>query len=144
MAAALDLSKHQFAETASKGRWIELSEGGEVLVARWNNPQFRQLQTKLYQEYRRPGQGPRIKGNTIPGEVQEKITFELVVKTIVMDWRGFMNGAEELECEDKTKRTVLGNEQYRWIFDEITAAAMDEEAYRQGALEDDLGNSQAA
>lgn len=141
MAAVLDLSKHRFSESSLKGRWIELSEGGEVLIARWNNPDFRKLQTKLYQDYRNPRLGgKRIKGNKIPGEVQEEITFELVINTIVQDWRGFMNGAEPLECNLANKKALLGNEQYRWIFDEITAAAMDEESYRQEALEEDLGN----
>ena len=35
------------AAVSSEGRWVMLSEGGEVLVARWDNPAFRSLQTKL-------------------------------------------------------------------------------------------------
>lgn len=137
---ALDIAKHGYSESALKGRWIDLSEGGKILVARWNNPQFRQLQTKLYQVYRRPGQGPRIKGNNIPGEVQEKITFELVVKTIVLDWAELTSGETAFPCTEENKRLLLGDEKYRWIFDEITTAAMDEESYRQETIEEDLGN----
>ena len=140
--AVLDISKVAFNEAALKnGRWVDLSEGGEVCIARWNNAKFRALQTKLYQEYRRPRHGgPRIKGNNIPGEVQEEITFELVVKTILLDWRGFANGSTEFPCTEENKRALLGQEKYRWIFDEIVQASMDEEAYRQEAIEDDVGN----
>lgn len=142
--ATLDITKHAYNETALRGRWIELSRGGEILIARWNNPEFRKLQTKLYQDYRKPGQGPRIKGNHIPGAVQEKISFELVVKTIVLDWRNISSGADAFPCTDENKRFLLGNEQYRWIFDEITGAAMDDDAYLQELAEEDQGNSEAA
>lgn len=143
--AVLDITKHVFTETSQKGRWVELSEGGEVLVARWNNPQFRKLQTKLYQDFRRPrANGPHIKNNKIPSEVQEEITFELVMKTVLVDWRGFAEGDKDFPCNEANKRLILGNENYRWIFDEIVQAAMDEESYRQANIEEDLGNSEAA
>ena len=141
----LDIQKHAFKESSNKGRWVELSEGGEVLVARWNNPEFRKLQTKLYQDYRNPrANGPRIKGNKIPPQVQEEITQKLVEKTILMDWRGFSSGTEEFAFTPENKKLILTDERFRWIFDEIVAAAMDEEAYRNEGIEEDLGNSEAA
>lgn len=140
--AGLDLAKAAFnIEAVSKGRWVPIGRGGEeaeFCIARWNNPEYRALETQLYQKARRER---RIKDNNLPADVMEEITLKLVVLTILKDWRGLNSNGVALPCTKENKFAVLGNESYRWILEDIIAAAREEEAYQQEAKEEDLGNS---
>jgi hypothetical protein len=109
-----------------------LSEGGEVLVAKWDNPRFRARQMELQQEYRRPAPGRKhIKGRNIPPEIAEEINMKLVLDTILLDWRDFVDGTEEVPYSRDAAKALLAQEDFRWILDEITTAAMDEDGYRK-------------
>mgnify|MGYP004446937645 CR=1 FL=1 len=130
------------AAVSSEGRWVMLSEGGEVLVARWDNPAFRSLQTKLQQEYRRPAPGRKhIKGRTVPPEIAEEMNYRLVLDTILLDWRDIEESPGAAFPYSKgNAKDLLGKEEYRWIFDEIVNAALDESSYRAEELEEDIEN----
>lgn len=140
--AGLDLQKAGFdVEAVSKGRWVPIGRGdgeAEFCIARWNNPEYRALETQLYQKARRARE---IRDNFVPPKVQDKITLELVVNTILKDWRGLNNNGVDLPCTKENKIAVLGNEEYRWILDDVISAAREEEAYHQEVKEEDLGNS---
>lgn len=141
---ALNLKRARIdTQISAKGRWVMLTgstdgdgddgQGGEVLVARWDNPAFRALQMKLQQEYRRPQAGRKhIKGRHIPPEIAEEINFRLVSETILLGWRDIdEEPGKPLEYSKENARALLRDESLRWIFDEIVSAAMDEAAYRE-------------
>jgi hypothetical protein len=144
--AVLNLkSSARNAELMKKGRWVDLSEGGEVLVASTGTVNFRTFYNKIQEEYRRPDKGKlRIRGTKIPPETSEILMFETVINTVLLDWRGFENDGEVIPCTLENKRTILNDDQYRWIYNEVVQIATDEDAYRKEALEDDAGNLETA
>ena len=117
-------------------------QGGEALVAAWENQKFRALQTKLQQEFRRPAPGRKhIKGRHIPAEIAEEINYQLVEQTILLDWRDInVSEGVPLMFNKETSAALLRNEEQHWFFNDIVAASMDEAGYRQEEAEEDVEN----
>lgn len=72
--------------TATEGKWFPLSmlDGTEVKVAKSGNPNYEKLAQKLYKPYQ---DQLRRRVNLAAG-VTDRIQNDLIVQTLLLDWRG--------------------------------------------------------
>lgn len=116
-----------------EGVWQSLGEGGEVLIARWNNPRCSRLFSKLIKPFRR-----QIDAGTMDPKKSEEILARVMAETILLDWRGFFDGNDPLEYSTETAFELLKDvHDFREL---IKSLSEDAEAYRERELEDAEGN----
>lgn len=84
----------QFQTDAKKeieGTWIPLSATARIKVAREGNPRHQACLKRLTAPYLKPG----IRTNDIPDDTWEAVTREAAAETLLVDWEGIVNDANE-------------------------------------------------
>lgn len=117
----------------TEGVWQPIGEGAEVKVARFGNPKS----ARLFQRYTRPYRR-QIDNGTMDPKKQEEILARVMAESVLLDWRGFHLGDEEVEYS--TERAFEFLRDYRELRELVKDYAEDAEAYRQESLEDAEGN----
>jgi hypothetical protein len=132
--------KSQFSTNTKKeteGVWIKGGDGAEFLIARANNPAALKLSVQLMRPYRalqRAGQ--------VPKDVQEDVGLEVLSRTILLDWKGVKEGAEEVAfTPDEAKRML---KTYPEFADFIAAIAQDYKNFQDEDEKARQGNSSSA
>jgi hypothetical protein len=101
-----------------EGKWFNLSmlDGVEVKVAKSGNPNYEKLAQKLYKPY----QDQIRRKITLSDSVTKRITTELLVNTLLMDWRG-MPGEDGMEVpfSKEVARELLDDPELKEIREEI-------------------------
>jgi hypothetical protein len=103
---------------AVEGKWFSLSmlDGVEVKVAKSGNPNYEKMAQRLYKPY----QDQIRRKITLSDSVTKRITTELLVNTLLMDWKG-MPGEEGMEVpfSKETAREILDDPELKEIREEI-------------------------
>jgi hypothetical protein len=129
----MDLAK-EFGTDPTKeaeGVWFDI-RGAGFLLKRANNPEFRARSFKLARQNRRARRD----------EAADEVTTDLIVNTVLMDWRDVEERGEPLPfSKENAKRVLL---QYRDLLDEIFERASDIEAYQTDQDEEIAKNSETS
>jgi len=65
------------------GVWVDLGDGGSILVARWDNPHYQ----KFVREALRPHRAA-IRKRTLSDEISDDVVLRAYANTILLDWKG--------------------------------------------------------
>lgn len=121
------------------GTWVDLGDGAQVKVARFGNAKHREIIAKLQKPYA----GTLKAGLEIPEEAKMKMAVESIATSILLDWRGIEdeNGSPLPYSLDNARKLLNDLKDFR---DTVTYLAMQQETFRQTALEQAAKNSEPA
>jgi hypothetical protein len=122
-------------KTSVEGKWFPMSmlEGVEVKVAKSGNPNYEKLAQKLYKPYQ-----DQIRRRVSLSEgVTKRITTDLIVRTLLMDWRGMPGeDGKEVPFSKEVARELLDDPELKEIREEILGFADNFSAFQMEADED--------
>jgi hypothetical protein len=103
---------------AVEGKWFPMSmlAGVEVKVAKSGNPNYEKLAQRLYKPY----QDQIRRKVTLSEDVTKRITTDLIVKTLLMDWKGMPGeDGKEVPFSQEIARELLDDPELKEIREEI-------------------------
>ncbi len=117
-----------------EGKWFPLAmiDGVEVKVARGGNPNYKKALRRLYKPFER-----QIRRNKPISPVEEdRIQLELLVGTLLLDWRGMPSEVKGVEVpfSKEVARELLGDPELKELKDEVVGFSEEFEAFQ---IEDD-------
>jgi len=118
----------------TEGVWVSVGEGGEVKVARTNNPRYKEAFRRKLEKYR-----ASVERGTIDEETAQKVLVEVLAETILLDWKGFKDNGEKVPYSREKAVELLTN--YPDFRDFITANAERMANYKQEQKVDEEKNS---
>ena len=116
------------------GVWVELGDGGEILVARTNNPAFSRFVRQRLKPY--ANQIPR---KNLDREVQDRITLEGLAKYVLLDWKGIVIDGKTIKYSSEKALELL--KKYPDFQEDVLDAAGSIETFRFVTEEEDRKNS---
>lgn len=143
-----------------EGVWVDFGDDAEVRIARFGNDRYLKLDRELKKPFRR-----RMRqGRDIPEKKLEAIMLQLLVKTIVRDWKNIQVVFDEqlkakgLDVDNKAKVNdivtvpysiknafiIFGDKRFGDFKEECLQISMTQELYRQGDDDDAEKNSASA
>lgn len=121
---AIDLKKEV------EGVWFPLSmiSGVEVKVARDGNPNYKKAMRRLMKPYAKSIH----RGKDLAPEVEERIQIELLIETILLDWKGMPgeNGKDVPYSKDLAKM-LLNDPELKEFRDEINELSKEFDAFKK-------------
>ena len=113
-----------------KGTWVDIGEGGQILVARIGNPAYREKMRHLSKPYQ-----SQIRQGTLPEDLNDEIFLKAIVETILLDWKGIEddNGKEIKYSKDAAMKLLLGLRDFRDLVIEI---ARSQATFRREEIEE--------
>lgn len=119
------------------GTWVDLGDGAQVKVARFGNTKHRELIAKLQKPYTSILKA----GLEIPEDAKMKMAVESIASAILIEWRGIEDesGKEIPYSIEAAKKLLTELKDFR---DTITYLAMQQETFRQTAIEEAAKNSE--
>ena len=113
------------------GAWVDLGEGAAIRVARFNNPRHKALRERLLRPYR----GLLLAGRDLPDDVEDRIAIDCLAETILLDWRGIVDGQGlPVPFEHETARALLSS--LRDFRETVAWHALQAETFRAAEIED--------
>ncbi len=121
----MDLRKEYYTdkEKEEKGVWEDFGDGCRVLIARANNPAFKESFKNATKPYRKQ----MVRG-TFPDEKSSKIMIKVMAKTIVLDWENLFEGEDKIEYSIENAIMVLTK--YPEFREAISEVAQSAESYK--------------
>jgi hypothetical protein len=113
----------------TEGVWFKSSfmPGLEFLIARNGNPAHEKLVRKLYKPYAKTLRA----GRDLPEDVTEEISNELLVETILMDWRGMpSDDGGEIPFSKAVAYQIMQDRSLKELKDEILEFSNDFARYQ--------------
>jgi hypothetical protein len=86
-----------------EGRWFEYADGGEFLIARWQNPKAAKKFEELHSRFNRHGS----KRSKISLDQTRTIMIETTVHAVLLNWRNIEMQGKPFEYSKKAARKVL-------------------------------------
>lgn len=129
MASIADFKTNENLET--EGAWVELSNGGQVKVARLGNPESERLYTRLAKPYAN-------RRNGVPKDKLKEIMVQVALDAILKDWRNFTD-ADGNEVPYSRERAAEWLE-IRDFREEVLEAAGYKETFQREHVEAASGN----
>jgi len=130
------------------GVWQPIGEGTEFLIARMNNPACKAAFKKHAGRFK----GPAL--DMLPAKKQDEIYAKVLAETILIDWRETVGGkvrqhsvtldGKKVAYSVEAATALLSDPDYSDLLSIVRIYAEDADAYREHALEEAVGNSQAA
>lgn len=65
------------------GVWVDIGEGGEILVARMGNPRYQKAVQSISKPHR-----TQIRQKTISEDLSDELLLKAMAETILLDWKG--------------------------------------------------------
>lgn len=133
MSIAIDPSKE------IQGAKVEIDRETSLVVARYNNKEFRKLQAKLMDPYiRTAGQ------DGVTTEQAEEILATCLAETVLLGWEGLKLAGEEVPYSTAKAKELLQDPRFIDFKEIVMIQSQMMENYRLEALEEDLGNSEGS
>lgn len=112
-----------------EGKWFPLAllDGVEVKVARAGNVKYKKALRRLYKPYTKTLR----RGKDLSQEVEERIQTDLIVETLLIDWRGMPgdDGGEAPFSKEIAKELICDPE-LKELRDEIISFSEEFEAFQ--------------
>lgn len=134
--------KEQYAtdlKAETEGVWFPLAmfNGVKVKVARAGNPNYKKVLRKLYKPYTKTMR----KGVDLAPEVEERIQTDLLVDTLLLDWRGMPGeNGEEVPFSKDLARELVTDPELKELREEIIGYSEEFEAFQAREDEELEGN----
>lgn len=132
----LDLSKEYNTDEKKEleGVWEPVGGDAELLIAAWNNPAFDKLFSNQPRQVRR-----RIDRGKMSDEEDRKIMIQIVVDTILLDWKNLTDGGKTVKYTRDNAVSMMTK--YPKFYREIVVLANDESRYQHDDEEENEKNS---
>jgi len=103
------------------GVWVDIGDGGQLLVARMGNPNYTRVVRELSKPYR-----SRIRKGTMPDEISDEILFKAMSQTILLGWSGIEDdkGKEIKYSSDAAYDLLKGMKDFRILVSELANEQM--------------------
>jgi len=121
--------------TESEGQWFPLIliEGAHVKVARAGNPAYKKALKRLYKPYTKQLR----RGKDVAPEVEDRIQINLLVDTLLKDWKGLPGeDGKEVPYSKETAKLLLTDPELKELKEEIIGYSEEFEAYQENLNED--------
>lgn len=121
-----------------EGVWIEIGDGGKLLIARLGNSKYLHRQRELIKPHVRA-----IRTGSLPIDKQLEILLRNYSETILIGWEGIQDekGLEVPYSQQKAYEYLLDLRDFR---DMVTELASEQALFSAEELEADVGNSPAS
>jgi hypothetical protein len=110
-----------------------------LIVARYNNPKFRNMQARLMEPYIR-----KMGRKGVTTEQAEAILVRCMAKTLLLGWDNLSLEGEEVEYTPEKALELLQDARLADFKEIVMLESQNMENYRLEALEEDLGNSETS
>ena len=113
----------------TKGVWFKSSflPGLEFLIARNGNPAHEKLVRKLYKPYTKTLRA----GRDLPEDVTDEISNELIVETLLLDWKGMPgDDGEDLPYTKAVAYQIMQDRSLKELKDEVLEFSNDFARYQ--------------
>jgi hypothetical protein len=90
-----------------RGTWVRLDPTCRVKVVYTNSPEYQFHQKQAMKPFRKILQTTRDFDDAMSQEAQDKLTVDLLVDYVLIDWEGVEYGGKSLEFSKENARTVL-------------------------------------
>ena len=117
-----------------QGVWFKSSfiPGLELKIARAGNKANEKLMRKLYKPYAKTLRA----GRDLPDDVTDEIQNELIVETILLDWRGLPGDEGEIDYSKDAAYEILQDAELKAFKSEVTEFSDDSARYQLEDLEE--------
>ncbi|MCP3684779.1 MAG: hypothetical protein GY861_19090 [bacterium] len=131
----MDLKKEYYTdkEKEEKGIWEDFGNGCRVLIARSNNPTYKEYFKRISKPYRK-----QILRGTLPEEKGDALMIKAMAKAIILDWENLMEDGAKVEYNLKEAIRVLTK--YPDFKDAVSEVAQTAEAYKVDLDEEEEEN----
>lgn len=123
-------------QTESDGHWFPLAliEGVEVKVARAGNPEYKKVLKRLYKPYTKQLR----RGKDVASEVEDRIQLDLLIDTLLKDWKGMPgDDGQDVPFSKDAAKELLSDPVFKELKDEIIGFSEEFEAY-QDEMDEEL------
>ena len=119
------------------GVWIDIGDGGKLLIARYDNPNF----VRLFNELRKPHMRLAQSGK-LSEEKAAEILAEALSQAVLLDWRGIQLAAGETDIPYSQKKAfeILKDPIYKQFRQIVIELATEESHFRQEQIEESSKN----
>jgi len=120
----------------TEGQWFDLAliDGVKVKVARAGNPSYKKALKRLYKPYTKQLR----RGKDVAQEVEDRIQLDLLIDTLLKDWKGMPgDDGNDVVFDKKIARELLSDPIYKELKEEIIGFSEEFEAYQE-QLDEDL------
>ncbi len=114
-----------------EGVWVALDEETEIKIARYNNPQFRELMQKKLAPYK-----TLVRANRLGEDLAEKIMVEAYVETILLDWKNLLVDGQKVPYSKETAKKILQDSKYSDFRELVVQLSQDMELFRSEEVEE--------
>jgi hypothetical protein len=116
------------------GVWIDIGDGGSLLVARLGNPKYREYLRKASKGLR-----SSIRNKSISEELSDEILLKAMSETILLDWKGIDddNGKPIKYTKETCLKLLTDLRDFRLL---VTEIASEQQSFRR-EVTDKEGNS---
>lgn len=115
------------------GVWVEIDDGAQILVARTDNPRYRDMLRAELKPHKK-----KIQRGTLSQEFQEKLLMKVVAHTVLLDWKGITVKDKAVKYSPEKALELL--EEYPDFREDVMEAANTMETFRREIEEEDRKN----
>ena len=121
-----------------EGVWFKSSfiPGLEFLIARNGNPVHEKLVRKLYKPYSKTLRA----GRDLPDDVSDEISNELIVESLLLDWKGMPGDDGEIPYSKEVAYQIIQDKSLKEFKDEINEFSNDFAKYKLEEQEETAKN----
>lgn len=121
-------------EAASKGVWISVGDDAELLIARWDNPEFAKMVRKRVKKY------SRLSGDITESKEADRELADLLSKTVLLNWRNLTLGGVPFPYTQENAYKLLFEPEYVEFRDLVVRLSQDASNFRTASVEEAAGN----
>ncbi len=120
----MDLAEFKYDKKKSvEGVWVDLDNETSLLVARMNNPKYREMFQREFAKVRHS-----VNKKVLDEESANQIMLRCKAETILLDWKGLKENGEELEYSKETAHRVLNESE--WLNELVEEIAREQEFFK--------------
>jgi hypothetical protein len=106
-----------------EGKWNDIGDGIELLVARIGNPQYQKEFMRISKPHRRS-----LRRGTLNDEVAERLLIKVMAKNILLGWRGLKE--DDVEIEYSYTEAVRVLTEYKDLRDIVSDIANEMDSFK--------------
>lgn len=132
-------------EKEKNGVWIKLHDKdgspGKILIARYNNPKFKEVFKRLLDEFRlKINEGDDLSND----KINEEVLSRALAESVLIGWSDLFIAGKEIPYSVENSYKILTNPLLKDFRDRIVSESTNLENYRISNMEDDCLKSLAS
>lgn len=122
-----------------EGIWVPIDAETELLIARFNNKNFTNMQARLLSPFQRAGKGKV----GITDEKADEILNTCIAHTILLGWKNLKLDDEEVEYSQSKAFDLLSDPTLKDFRNIVVLESQEMDHYREQQIVEQVGNLQA-